>query len=140
MMPTLSIKGLAYTGIAGAVVAMAIMVWTYREDAQKAEAKANQASAETSVWRATAANWQAASNTNRASYDLAHNALKQQTEAVALIRTMADARAAVGDKVFREALRGVARREALLDTIMPTSPGIAACRTSAATMALRGEL
>jgi len=139
-MPTLSLKQIAYLGGAGAVIALALTAWAYRAEAQKAEAKARQANAETSIWRATAANWQAASNTNRASYDLVHNALQQQAEAVALIRSTASSRQALGGKAYDATLPDVARRHALEGTIKRTSSEIVGCRTSAATMALRGEL
>lgn len=139
-MPTLSIKQIAYLGGAGAVIALAIAAWGYRAEAQRAEAKARQANEETSLWRAATANWQAASNTNRASYDLVHNALQQQSQAVALIRTTSSARVALGEQAYGATLPAVERREALDSAIKPTSSGIAACRTSSATMALRGEL
>lgn len=139
-MPTLSIKQIAYLGGAGAAIALAVTAWAYRAEAQRAEARARQASAETSVWRAATANWQAASNTNRASYDLVHGALQQQAQAVALIRATGSARVALGEQAYDATSPAVERREALDGAIKPTSSGIAGCRTSAATMALRGEL
>lgn len=139
-MAALSLKQVAYLGGAGAVLALALTAWTYRAEAQRAEAKARQASGETSVWRAAAANWQAASNTNRASYDLVHNALRQQAQAVALIEAAGSARVALGGRAYEATSAAVARREALERGIKPATPGIAGCRTSPATMALRGEL
>jgi hypothetical protein len=139
-MPTLSLKQIAYLGGAGAVIALALTAWAYRAEAQRAEAKARQASAEAAVWRAATSNWQAASNTNRASYDLVHQALQQQAQAVTLIRSTGSARVALGGQAYNATLPAVERRGALDSEIKPASSGIAGCRTSAATMALRGEL